>query len=156
METKLELLKPSIFHDSKIIAGVTKKNLALFPETGFSISPAKILSIDTVNQHRKFLSEYFGYKEQQEQIKHFKFQKQVHEDTIQIVNKNTASFDYLEQGEHDGMICAITEIFLCVSIADCCAILIYDPIKEIIAAIHSGSHGTKANIVTQSHKYFKN
>ncbi|MGA2297735.1 MAG: peptidoglycan editing factor PgeF [FCB group bacterium] len=156
MKTRFEILKPSIFPDSKIISGVTKKNLAIFPETGFSISPAKILSVEKVNEHRKYLAENFGYSNQKELIGHFKFQKQVHEDTIEIVNRNTVSFDYLKQGVHDGMICAESEIFLCVSIADCCAILIYDPINEIISAIHSGWTGTKLKIVPKAINILKN
>ena len=38
-------------------------------------------------------------------------------------------------------------IGLAISSADCCAIFIYDPVKELIAGVHSGRRGTKIKIL---------
>ena len=45
-----------------------------------------------------------------------------------------------------------TNIQLAVTIADCTPILIYDPIKNAIAAIHAGWRGTVQNIVSKTVK----
>ncbi|MFC2131828.1 laccase domain-containing protein, partial [Bacteroidota bacterium] len=136
MRDEFEILKPNIFPENKIISGVTKRNRDLFPETGFSISNGNILTDEQVSKHRKYLSDYLGYD-----LENLKFQKQVHKTDIQIVNKDTPSGI-----ETDGMITNEKGIILNITIADCTAILVYDPLKKGVGAFHSGWRGTKENI----------
>ena len=72
------------------------------------------------------------------------FQKQVHGDTISFVN----SAGYC--GESDAMITNIPNIGLAISTADCAAIFIYDPVKKIIAGVHSGWRGTVKKILSKT------
>lgn len=142
MDNKFEILIPQIFPKNKIIAGVTKRNLELFPDKGFTISNIDAFSHEEIETHKKYLAEVLGIK-----YEHCKFQKQVHKSEIQIVTQNTPN-----GLETDGMITSQKGLLLNVSIADCLAILIYDPINEIIAAIHSGWKGTKQNIAGKAIK----
>jgi YfiH family protein len=48
--------------------------------------------------------------------------------------------------EADGLYTATKGLALCISLADCCGILIYDAKQHICAALHSGWKGTQANI----------
>ena len=145
MANNFEILTPVIFPKNKIVSGVTKRNLNLFPDKGFTISNADTFSVEEIETHRKFLAEVLGVE-----YENLKFQKQVHKTAIQIVSQKTP-----DRLETDGMICSEKGIILNVSIADCLAILMYDPINEIIAAIHSGWRGTKENIVSKAITYLK-
>ena len=132
----LDFLKPSVFPEEKVIAGVTKRNLALYPETGMSFAPAGILSLSEIEKHIGYFSEYIGIKRENIKLNH-----QVHETEIRIVGK-----DYVAK-DADGMICNEAGILLVVKIADCCCVMIYDPVQQAVAALHSGWRGTYKNIV---------
>lgn len=78
--------------------------------------------------------------------------KQIHGDQILIVSK---------AGNYEGYDALITDqrgILLAVSTADCVPVLMYDPIKQIIAAVHAGWKGTvlglAAKTVTEMAKKF--
>jgi len=148
MNEKLEILIPEIFDKKKIRAGIIKRNINFNPPYGFSVTPSDFLSLEDAIINRKFLAKQLGCKNEKgnEIKKHFKFQKQVHSTEVVEMFPESDSFDYLTQEVHDGMFTSFRDIFLCVTIADCCAILIHDPIKNIVSAIHSGWRGTIQNI----------
>ena len=50
--------------------------------------------------------------------------------------------------EADGLITAIPGVILTVYTADCIPVLLYDPKRRVIAALHAGWRGTAAGIVT--------
>ena len=52
--------------------------------------------------------------------------------------------------EADGMMTAIPGVALVVFSADCIPVLLYDPVRRVIAALHSGWRGTAAGIVTRA------
>lgn len=133
-----EIIKPTIFPIEKIVSGVTKRNIEIFPQTGFSITKGEILSDEEVNLHRKYLAEFLNMD-----INQLKFQRQVHRDTIRIIDIHS------NNKESDGMICHEKGIILNIAIADCVAILLYDQQNDIIAAVHSGWRGTKLDIVSK-------
>jgi polyphenol oxidase len=135
MNDKFEIIKPNIFDKEKIISGVTCKNLHLFPETGFSISAGKIFNENELISHRKYFAEFLNIP-----IKNLKCQKQVHGTYVRILDKNSLEL------ESDGMMTTEKGLILCVATADCCAILIHDPVNNAIAALHSGWKGTKENM----------
>ncbi len=53
-------------------------------------------------------------------------------------------------GESDSMITNKNNIGLAVSSADCTAIFLYDPLKKVIAAVHSGWRGTQKRILAKT------
>ncbi len=132
---KFKLTTPAIFDKEKIIAGVTHRNLKLFPGKGFSISKGKIFSDVEVDLHRKYLADLLKTDPSA-----LKFQKQVHASYIRIIDSDS------KEEESDGMITNQKGLILNITIADCCAILVHDPVHEAIGAFHSGWRGTKENI----------
>ncbi|MBM4176216.1 MAG: peptidoglycan editing factor PgeF [Ignavibacteria bacterium] len=68
-------------------------------------------------------------------------QNQVHGCKISYINKSA----FLQ--ENDALITDNENVFLTVNIADCIPILIFDPKKKIVAAVHSGWRGTELKIL---------
>lgn len=128
-----------------IIAGVTLRNLEDYPPIGFSISRSDKLKQNQIDKNREVLAEKLNIDR-----KKMKFQKQIHSDIIRIVDENS------DIEESDGMITDHKGIMLNISIADCCAILMYDIENEVIAGIHSGWRGTAENISGKAIKLLKN
>jgi YfiH family protein len=138
----LHIEQPHIF-PSNIIAGVTKRNVHLFPETGLSLLKAQILGDDEVESHRLHLANAIGVERDA-----LKFQKQVHGTSIRVLSPENHEQHIKEPlNESDGMMTATSGFILCVGIADCAAVLLYDPEHDAIAALHSGWKGTHGDIV---------
>lgn len=141
---KIDIEYLNIFPTGKIIAGVTKKSLQQFPEYGFSISPANIYDEATIIKNRQILAQQIGYD-----LDDLIFQKQTHSDIIEKVVPNNNIYN------SDGLICNIKNKILNISIADCVAVLIYDPVNEVIAALHSGWRGSSHKISVKAVKILK-
>ncbi len=140
----IDILEPNIFDKNKIVAGITKRNPEIFPPYGFSISPAGAFDEIQASEERKLLSEELKCK--YPSLKKVIFQKQVHGDTIEIVGSNSVEGIGSDREIRDGMICLELGIALCVSLADCAGVMVYDPKNKIIAAVHSGWKGSQLNI----------
>ena len=69
---------------------------------------------------------------------------QIHSENVKIIN-NPGFYP-----ETDALITQSENVFLIISTADCHSILINDPAKKIIAAVHSGWRGTQKKILTKT------
>lgn len=137
---ELDILKPNIFPDDRIISGVTKRNTALFPNKGFTLSHNGITNSE-FKRNLQIFSDFLGV-----QVSDIRFNHQIHSDKIVI-----ADHDFkIEQA--DALITNRQNIVIYVKIADCAGILIYEPTAECVAAIHSGWKGTKLNIAGKTIK----
>lgn len=65
---------------------------------------------------------------------------QVHQDRIKHVQKSGAHEGF------DGMLTQKKGVALTITVADCCPVLLYDPVTESIGAAHAGWKGTVAGI----------
>lgn len=87
-------------------------------------------------------------------LESFVMQNQVHESHIQIVtNAMKGSGVYLKDSAikaTDAMITAEKGICLFAMAADCVPVLLYDPVKEVIASVHAGWRGTFKKIVEKT------
>lgn len=81
---------------------------------------------------------------------------QIHGDKLAIILDKNTTCDELEG--IDALITPIKNYPIAVRTADCVPILLYDPVKEVVAAIHSGWKGTASKItrkvVNELHKLF--
>ena len=135
----IEIIQPGIFERNKIISGVTLSNREHFPPNGISFSFNQSFPDNEIENNRRMFSEFLRVRQN-----YIKFQKQVHGTSIRIINS-----DSIEE-ESDAMITSYKGIVLCVKIADCLAVLLFDPVKNIIGAVHSGWRGTKEKITTKT------
>lgn len=72
------------------------------------------------------------------------FPMQEHTDVVQIAT-------HPERYPHcDALVTDKKYLFLAVSVADCTPIMLFDPIRHIVAGIHAGWRGTSKHIVTKT------
>jgi YfiH family protein len=75
----------------------------------------------------------------------FIFPRQTHSDHIWIATaENTTVADT------DALITNEPGLFLCVQTADCVPILLFDPIRKVVAAVHAGWRGTVSKIAAKT------
>ncbi len=75
--------------------------------------------------------------------------KQTHTDTLRIVTEEDAGKGISKESDiedTDGLITNLKNIPLVVFAADCVPILLFDPVREVIAAVHAGWRGTVKEI----------
>lgn len=75
--------------------------------------------------------------------------KQTHTDNIRTVNEDDCGkgiFSERDYDDVDGLITNVSGIALVTQYADCTPLLFYDPIKKVIANVHSGWRGTVKQI----------
>ncbi len=82
------------------------------------------------------------------------FSHQVHEDTIRVVQASDVLADLFDPIPYDadGLITDQPGLCLTIYYADCIPVLLYDPVKKVIAAVHSGWRGTALGIAPQAVK----
>lgn len=75
---------------------------------------------------------------------HISFPMQEHTDVVRITT-------HPERYPHcDALVTDKKNLFLAVSVADCTPIMLFDPIRQIVAGIHAGWRGTSKRIVTNT------
>ena len=76
--------------------------------------------------------------------------KQTHTDIVKIVGRENGGDGILrpldENQPYDGLITNEKNLLLCTVEADCVPVYFYDPVKEVIAMVHSGWKGTVKKI----------
>ena len=99
--------------------------------------------------NRKRLSEYF----QSDSKFHFIVANQTHSDHIAVITENVTkgwadSQNAIE--DCDALITNKTGVILTILTADCVPILLFDPVQNVVGAVHAGWKGTKAHIVKKT------
>lgn len=95
--------------------------------------------------NRKAVAESLGI----DQDFHFIVAQQTHSDHIKIIEKQgSRGWHAIEDAvaDCDALITAQKGVVLTILTADCVPVLLYDTQKEIVAAVHAGWKGTKADI----------
>ena len=78
------------------------------------------------------------------------FVKQVHGDQVVVLNsKNNDSYrgNHRAFGSGDALVTNVSGKFLTTQLADCQSILLYDPMRHVVANVHSGWRGSTKNIL---------
>lgn len=80
------------------------------------------------------------------------FTKQVHTDTVCVVTKRDCGTGLFrpQQTPCDALICNEPGVALCAFTADCVPILLFDPVKKAVGAVHAGWRGTALGIVKKT------
>lgn len=132
--------QPKIFapYNALILAQSTRKG-------GISQAPYHSLNLGLyTNDKNEYVAEnrHRFFSSLQIQAKQIAESYQVHGNLVKVIQ---------EPGQLEGFDALITNkknIFLTVTIADCVPILVFDPQREVVAAVHAGWRGTAANILS--------
>lgn len=135
---EIEILQPEIFPKDQIISGVTTKNTQFKPN-GLTFGRSEYVAEDVVKHNIKKLAEYLGVEDSE-----IKFLHQTHSDKIWLVDRN------FQNAYGDALVTPQKGIILAVKIADCAGILLYDPKRKVVAAVHSGWRGSSKRILPQT------
>lgn len=135
----------SLFHFSTTIqGGVSSGNYA-----SLNLGIYAGDDINCVNENRTKLASMIGVE-----YKDLFFPYQTHEDKILIIDNHflteTESKQHQLLNGIDAIVTNQKNICIGVSTADCVPILIYDPILNVLAAIHAGWRGTVAKIAIKT------
>lgn len=126
---------------SDIIAGVTtiSPNIAPYPFPTFGNETAHGTSI--VSRSYQVLCSVLGVEQGA-----LRTIRQVHGDTVTVLHRGEVHPD---EGEADALITDDPGVILGIKIADCCAVLMYDPRRNVVAACHSGWRGSVQRIAVK-------
>ena len=85
-------------------------------------------------------------------LSHIVMSKQIHSDHVRTVTTADIKTDLFapEGYETDGLITDIPGVPLVIFSADCIPVLLYDPVRRVIAAVHAGWRGTASGIVLKA------
>ena len=82
---------------------------------------------------------------------------QIHGDTIKDITekKDIGWQSYDASLKADAIVTAIPQVVITILTADCVPILMYDPEKKVIAAVHAGWRGSESEIVSKTVRFMK-
>src|SRR3989344_6197385 len=90
----------------------------------------------------------------------FVFMWQIHGHKIQIVTEKERGRGVKNSNDEiigvDAMITKSPKVMICAKAADCVPILMFDPVKRIVAAVHAGRKGTELQILKLTIDKLKN
>lgn len=102
-----------------------------------------------IQQNRSLFCSYLGIKQHQ-LISAF----QTHGVEVKVLNSDFLQFDEEQKATalcgYDAMITNVPNLCLSVTTADCVPVLMFDPVKNAIAVVHSGWRGTLDAIVVKT------
>lgn len=131
-------IRPSIFNAfPEIIAAVSTREGGVSPAPlGMNLSLFVGDDPENVRRNREIFFGSLGM-----QVSDLAFAGQVHSARVSRVNGSGTYKDC------DALMTNVRGRFLCISVADCVPILLYDPMSHTAAAVHAGWRGTAAGIV---------
>ena len=148
---------PLVFDHLERLSGIVH---GVFPRTGgTSSAPYASLNIglncgdlpESVFKNRRLMLETAG-------LSQAVFLNQVHGTHIQVLKTSTdingvvwnpSTGDTSCPITADGVVTNIADLALVIQVADCQAVVLYDPVNRVIANVHSGWRGSVANILGQ-------
>ncbi len=130
---------------SELIHGVTTRAGGFSPQ-GLNLSFGEHDKGSRVQANLDLVSGTLG-------LRRLVFAKQVHGDRIRVIRSdkdlNSCSKAGLFRG-FDALVTSIPGVGLLVTLADCQGVLIFDPAKKVVAAVHNGWRGSVVNILGQT------
>ncbi|MBU3679755.1 MAG: peptidoglycan editing factor PgeF [Candidatus Kapabacteria bacterium] len=134
--------------DPELISGMTLIDVRDLPWPGASFSISESADASHVERSYQTLAGDLGVVRE-----HIATVHQVHGNRcVEIESVDECRLVRNEQA--DALITSQRGVVLGVKLADCCGVLLHDPVRQVIAAIHSGWRGTAAGITVRTLEQF--
>ncbi len=146
----MECMKYKIFEKFGDISDCTTAKSLSLPYSG-SLALHTGEEAEKIAENRNILKNHFP------ETASFVSLSQVHGDNIaDITEKRDIGWqNYDETYKADAIVTAVPQIVITILTADCVPILLYDPAKKVIAAVHAGWRGSESRIVHKTVEYMK-
>lgn len=128
-----------------LLFGMSKRQATVDVPFDFNMSFNVGDDPEKVRTNRRKFFEMLGIREEQ-----ISFPMQEHTNVIQI-----SSVPQLHP-HCDALMTDTKNIFLALSVADCTPVMLFDPVRNVAAAVHAGWRGTSKNIVHNALAVMKN
>ncbi len=97
-------------------------------------------------------SEYSGFRKElavsgEWKVNQFVFPRQIHSNHVEIAGSGNQAAAVTDT---DALVTNEPGLFVCVQTADCVPVLLFDPQKKVVAAIHAGWRGTTSKIALKT------
>lgn len=133
-------------HPSLLHAVSTKSNALPY---SFSLALHTGENKADIVKNRKTLAKVF----QSDTTLHFIVANQTHSDHITLITDNsTKGWEDIQDAieDCDALITNQPQVILTILTADCVPVLLFDPVQNVVAAVHAGWKGTKEQIVRKT------
>jgi polyphenol oxidase len=138
---RIQYLKPEF--GATVVAGFTTRHEGVSrpPYNSLNLGSNTLDSPHNVEGNRSLLARSFGAT-----LDRFLTVTQVHGTDLLVIDAPNPEFSHFLKLECDGIVTNQPELMIAVCVADCVPILLHDPVKGVIAALHAGWQGTVGNI----------
>lgn len=139
---KIQYLKPTL-SGTTAVAGFTTRHEGVSrpPYNSLNLGSNTLDSPHNVEGNRSLLARSFGTT-----LDRFLTVTQVHGTDLLVIDTPNPEFSHFLKLECDGIVTNQPGLMIAVSVADCVPILLHDPVKGVVAALHAGWQGTVGNI----------
>jgi YfiH family protein len=134
--------RPEIFEQfTNLVAAETTRHggISEKPYTSLNLGLYSGDKKETIIQNRRILYDALGIGERR--VAH---SRQTHSDEVVVATRGKTFQGY------DALVSNRKGVFLSVTVADCTPILIYDPVKQAVGAVHAGWRGTVRQITAKA------
>lgn len=132
------------FSDPDLISGMTLVDTHDLPWPGATFSAGESAPAPVVARSYELLASALDVPRPRIATVH-----QIHGSEVVCID-DPDSLVVSQEPQADALITSCRGVVLGVKLADCCGVLLYDPVREVVAAIHSGWRGTAANITARA------
>ncbi|MEI8355850.1 MAG: peptidoglycan editing factor PgeF [Deltaproteobacteria bacterium] len=141
---KIQYLEPRIFAERALsVQGFTTRHegVSRQPYNSLNLGTGTLDSPHSVEGNRSLLARSFGAT-----LEKFITVTQVHGEDILLIDEPNQDYSHFLKIECDAIVTNQPGVMIGVSVADCFPVLLLDPVKRVIAAVHAGWKGTAAGI----------
>ncbi len=146
-KTNVHYLEPKLLADAGIsVQGFTTRHegVSRAPYNSLNLGSNTFDSPHNVQGNRSLLARTFGSR-----VENFVMVSQTHGTDILVIDQPNPDFAHFQKLECDGIITNQPGVMIAVGVADCLPLLLLDPVKGVVAALHAGWKGTAGNIAAK-------
>lgn len=143
----IHFVEPSIMRSCGIsVQGFTTRHegVSRAPYNSLNLGLNTSDSPHSVQGNRSLLARAFDAK-----VEKLVMVNQCHGSDILVIDEQNSDFDHFQRLQCDGIVTNQRDVMIAVCVADCLPILMVDPVKEVVAALHAGWKGTAGDIAAK-------
>jgi polyphenol oxidase len=139
---KIQYLKPELSGQTAVAGFTTRhEGVSRPPYNSLNLGTNTLDSPHNVEGNRSLLARGFGAT-----LDRFLTVTQVHGTDLLVIDSPNQEFSHFLKLECDGIVTNQPGLMIAVCVADCVPLLLHDPVKGVVAALHAGWQGTVGNI----------